>query len=603
MVESSLQTNRTPRGYGSILVQQVLVFLICALVLALLQYLFGFVISSANLSICILSSILFGHLQVRSVHDRSQSVSLVISAGLFGIPFLCALVLSLFFYDTSCDGQYYHQEAIIALATGWNPLRDAVLSAPAFPDFILYFPKAAWIVHATIYKAVGLIESGKAINLLLMAASFFSVRTALESMERLDERARNGIALLLALNPVSVCQMFSFMVDGVLSSLFLILVSQLLILLQNPSRLHFFTSGLAAVLLINVKSSGLPFVLSLLGAYVSMILIRHKEGMRAALLYVSIILFIGVFLVGYNPYVINAVSTGNPFHRVFGEGATNTVEGHVHDEFLKKTRVEKFLVSIFSRSMNSLQDPPELKIPFSVSPGEMIPFFSPDTRIGGWGPLFGGAFLVAAAMMIVAAHRQSPHLGIALGAGLALSVTIVVFPEPWWARYVAQAWILPFVAIVYSFYASGNILRILRNVTLTALALNVFFVTTLYTAAEAWGSLYLHQHLAVLSRVSEKGPLPTTFQLYYSDRVRLREAGVQYREVRPAGCDSPVFFDRVGRQGSDTATMVCADREEYGRLEGELLPGMKKMRNYLIRTVLKEGKTTDGTPLAGGSDT
>ena len=49
-----------------------------------------------------------------------------------------------------------------------------------------------------------------------------------------------------------------------------------------------------------------------------------------------------------------------------------------------------------------------------------------------------------------------------------------------------------------------------------------------------------------------------------------------------------------------TATLVCADREEYGRLEGELLPGMKKMRNYLIRTVLRGGTTTDGTPLAGG---
>ncbi|HTZ40883.1 MAG TPA: hypothetical protein VMB77_12030 [Syntrophales bacterium] len=586
--------------YGFILVQQVLIFMACAVVLALLQNLFGFVISSANLFLCILSSILFGYHRIRAAHSRSSPVSLAISAGLFGIPFLCAIAVSLFFFDTSCDGQYYHQEAIVALAGGWNPLRDVVLSTPAFPDFICYFPKGAWIVQATIYKAAGLIESGKAINLLLMAASFFSVRTALEPLERLDGRTRNAIAILLALNPVAVCQMFSFMVDGALSSLFLILSSQLLILLKNPSRLHFFTSGLAAVLLINVKYSGLVYALSLLGAWVLMIIIRHRKEMRRALLHAGAILFIGIFLFGYNPYVTNTLSTGNPFHRVIGEGATNTVDGHVHDEFLKKTRVEKFLVSIFSRSMNSLQDPPELKIPFSVSPGEMIPFFSPDTRIGGWGPLFGGAFLVAAAMMIVAALRHSPHLGIALGAGLALSVTIFVFPEPWWARYVPQAWILPFVAIVYSFYVSGNILRILRNVALTALALNVLFITTLYTAAEAWGSLYLHRHLAVLSLVSEKGPLPTTFQLYYSDRVRLQEAGVHYREVRPIGCDNPVFFDRVGRPGSDTATMVCAAREEYGRLEGELLPGLKRVRNNLIRTVLKGGKTTDGTPLAGG---
>ncbi len=599
-VEMLSQKETTRPDYGLILVQQVLIFLACAVALALLQYLFGFVISSANLSFCILSSILFGYQQIHSVHDRSRPASLVVSAALFGIPCLCALAISLFFFDTSCDGQYYHQEAVIALAGDWNPLREAILPAPAFPDFIFYFPKGAWIIQATIYKAVGFIESGKAINVLLITASFFSVRTALGAMGRLDGRARNGMALLLALNPVAVCQMFSFMVDGVLASLFLILSSQLLILLRDPSRLNFIMPGLAAVLLINVKSSGLPFALFLLGAYSVIAVVHRWKEVRTAVFQGSAILFIGIFLFGYNPYVTNTLSTGNPFHRVFGEGATNTVDGHVHDDFLKKTRVEKFALSIFSRSMNSLHDPPELKIPFSVSPREMIPFFSPDARIGGWGPLFGGAFLVAAAMVIVAAFRRSPHLGLALAAGLALSVSIFVFPEPWWARYVPQVWILPFVAIVYSYCMEGKIPRILRTIALTTLALNVFFVTTMVTAAEAWGSLYLHRHLFVLSRMSEKESLPTTFQLYHSDRVRLQEAGVHYREVRPAGCDDPVFFDRVGRQGSDTATLVCADREEYGRLEGELLPGMKKMRNYLIRTVLTGGTTTDGTPLAGG---
>ena len=274
-------------------------------------------------------------------------------------------------------------------------------------------------------------------------------------MERLTSVARNVIAILLALNPVSVCQMFSFMVDGMLSSLILILISQFLILLREPVRLHFFASGLSVVLLINVKYSGLPYALFLACAYSACVLFQDRSLTRRASIFLASAIFIGVFAFGYNPYVTNTIETGNPFHRVIGQGATNTVDGHVEAGFLQKTRFEKFFLSVLSRSMNSLQDPPELKIPLTISTGEIIPFFTPDTRIGGWGPFFGGALLLAAAILLLAAFRPPRYFRLALLATLLTFGAIFVFPEPWWARYAPHAWILPFIPVVMCYYPWG----------------------------------------------------------------------------------------------------------------------------------------------------
>jgi hypothetical protein len=200
-------------------------------------------------------------------------------------------------------------------------------------------------------------------------------------------------------------------------------------------------------------------------------------------------------------------------------------------------------------------------------------------------------------MMILSAFRAAPHVRPALLVISWLAVSIIVFPEPWWARYTPQVWILPFVAVILSCYAGGALLARLRNITLAVLCANVFFVAAIYTGAETWGSIYLHRQLTILSKMSEERPLPVTFQFYYPNRIRLQEAGVRYYETRQPACETYVFFDRVGRRASETATLVCADREEYRRLEGELLPGLCRVRSYIVRNILKGGATTDGTPL------
>ena len=239
--------------------------------------------------------------------------------------------------------------------------------------------------------------------------------------------------------------------------------------------------------------------------------------------------------------------------------------------------------------MNSLQNPPELKIPFSVSPREIIPFFTPDTRIGGLDTLFGGAFLLSMVLMILMFFQdKTGNLGFLVILWLTLS--IFIFPEPWWARYTPQLWILPFIGILSSYYGKGLLISCLRNISMAVLFLNMFFVMVIYTGAETWGSIYLHRQLTILSKMSQDKPLPVAFQLHYPNRIRLREAGVKYFEISQPDCEHPIFFDRVGRQSSETATLACADIEEYKKLEGELLPGLEKLRSRLILRCSRVGQ-------------
>jgi len=65
----------------------------------------------------------------------SVLLALVLMAG-------CVVAASLV-YDTSCDGQTYHQEAIVHLHDRWNPYNDP--SDPSNP-WVRHYPKASWLI-------------------------------------------------------------------------------------------------------------------------------------------------------------------------------------------------------------------------------------------------------------------------------------------------------------------------------------------------------------------------------------------------------------------------------------------------------------------------
>ena len=108
---------------------------------------------------------------------------------------------------------------MVALANGWNPLRDGELPSTANDSYLKTntYPKAAWIVDAVVLSATNDIAAAKlpgaalALAAVLVAVSFFcaagfAVRSAI------------GLALLVAANPIVLAEIWTLMVDGIVAS-------------------------------------------------------------------------------------------------------------------------------------------------------------------------------------------------------------------------------------------------------------------------------------------------------------------------------------------------------------------------------------------------
>ena len=143
---------------------------------------------------------------------------------LFGsavIAFFLFALLSSRIYDISWDGQTYHAEAIAQLANGWNPFFEAPRGGPAFshsgvyasPFYLIFSSKGAWICAAALYKFSGSFESGKAFHLMLILACFLFSFAALSTFRGIKWQWLLILSFLIAFNPVSVCQMFTYYVD------------------------------------------------------------------------------------------------------------------------------------------------------------------------------------------------------------------------------------------------------------------------------------------------------------------------------------------------------------------------------------------------------
>jgi hypothetical protein len=573
---------------------QILVFLATTLSLAHVAYLFGIGLSGIIPVTAFVLACLTGF-ALPGMPGPSHGLSRLAAIAIFPTVLILSIAVATFFYDVSFDGQLYHQDAILRLVRGWNPLLE---TGPSWYRKVSeHYPKAGWIIAASLQCVTGNIETGKALNILLVVASFFVARRALAATGIMPARGRTLVALLLALNPVSIYQLFSFMSDGCLASLLVILVGQMIILVRDPSRRGAVQLGIAAILLANVKYTGLVYLLVLGVPWLLFFLWKRRDLAKRVLLSAGVIVFLALFLFGFNPYVVNTVHHGDPLYPMLSDEGRDFQAGQVSDEYYRKGRIEKFALSLFAQSRNSIKDPPVLKVPFSVRSGEALAFTTWDTRFAGWGPLFSGAIVIALVMMAFLWRRRPDAFRIGMIVAVWLLFSVLVFPEPWWARFVPQVWFLPVVALVLAWPVPDRPLVFLRKALAATMVLNVAFVSFVYLGAETWSSLYLREHLAILSEMSANEPLAAKFQLYPSNGERLRAAGVRFQAVRTLPCDRPVFFDRVGRERSSTATLICVDRDDYARLEASRLAVLRDGRNRFVSYIAPGGKATDGTPL------
>ena len=465
-----------------------------------------------------------------------------------------------FLLDFSGDGQWYHLPAILALAEGWNPFQIPVLAdwnrefaqALARRDindlptsgYVQHYAKGAWIISAAAFRATGLLEATKVLNLFYLVAVYWY---ALALLQRLNvgRTWRHVLAAAFAVNPVSLYQAPSFFVDGHVASLCALCVLVSLEYLRRPRPQPLLLLAACVVLLVEVKFTGVVFAVALVAA---MSFLAWFSGRRSALLIHAstgaAAVLIGVLLLGYQPYVTNVEQHGHPFYPALGHGDGRNVQWNTAPpQFLAMNRAEKLVRSTFAYSSGG--EMPRWKPPFTVSKDELYVFFNTEPRYGGFGPLFGSALLIAlpAFALARAKTRQAPWR---VGAYLSAAVTAAALlnPEAWWARLSPQIWLVPVILATALVVGAVGWPRRAAALLIATLLANALLVAGLNWSRAAGKSLDFRAQMNQLRTASAAGPLEVT--IHPSFRMitehRLRSKSIIYTLVPVTKCAQPIYF-------------------------------------------------------------
>lgn len=476
--------------------------------------------------------------------------------GLFAVVvcvWIAAALVAAGVLDLSWDGQAYHQEAVLAFAGGWNPLRDGPLPLTARPDnlWIDTYPKAAWMVEALVVAASGALEAGKALS---WVAALAAALLATEAARALGVSRRLAVAAgaLAALNPVVTAQLYSFYVDGLLYAVLLAAVALVVLLVRaansdaaRPRQMLALVFGGALAFAVNLKFTGLIYASAL--AAVAWLLVRGRRAHRVLLVSSAVALAAATFVLGFDPYVTNTIRRGHPFSPLAGPGAVDIITPHVAAGFHTLPRPARLVLSTLASSSN-LNQMPHLKAPWQVAPDELRSFAFADVRIGGFGPLWGGAVLLALLLLAAAPPPRRWSLALAASVGVAFAN-----PGLWWARYVPQLWLAPLLIGALALRDRARLRRAGGWALLSVSAANALLVVGAAATQQIQASHRAWEQLASLATLQHT-PWRAHWHGFEANARRLSEAGVA-AVPGVAPCAHPVRL--LGSQ-----TDLCPDEPE-----------------------------------------
>ena len=206
-------------------------------------------------------------------------------------------------------------------------------------------------------------------------------------------------SFLIIFNPVVIQQMFTYYNDFLVYCWFMVLLFGFFNIetSEEIKKTDLFLIFASSVILCNIKLGGLFYTLLLLILYgIYNLIVKNKTKFI-----LSLKMFLGVLTVvvitGINPYITNLKDGYNVFYPLAGSAKIDNITYNMPDAFQKQSLPQKFLYSTFSKSSNSIRAYRniQIKIPFTCYEAEFNSFLYPDTRIGGFGCLWGGIMILS----------------------------------------------------------------------------------------------------------------------------------------------------------------------------------------------------------------
>jgi hypothetical protein len=463
------------------------------------------------------------------------------------------------FMDVSGDGQWYHQEAIGRLATGWNPVYEKP-SSGGYDDrgaatYIECYPHGLWIDQAVIYQITQNLERPKGWNFVLAAATALLAFAALRRVP-IGAWGASLLALIVAANPVVMYQAFTYYNDGCVYAMLACVIALAVIQFRSPNRLLWWPFASTLILLVNTKFTGLAYAIGLVGtgALLYWIQGRYSAALKQFVVTSAGAGCVAVVLFGFSPYILNTFRYGSPLYPWIG-GPISMHPWKPAAALREHGNWGALVYGIFGEPGGAgLDATPRLKPLFTFSQLHAAPYKSwPDPGVGGYGILFGEALLLAlpvfaVALVFAARTRRWKELAIAGVLLAAIAGSVVIKDAAWYARYNAQFVLVPvvmlsFVLVVARAGATPRYLSWLTAPAIILLIANVSIVTFMNWREQRDMTRDVQALLLKLKRLSATGPLPVYFSHLRSNRIRWVASGIQFDERKSRddlNCAKPV---------------------------------------------------------------
>lgn len=477
---------------------------------------------------------------------RTESfLKALIPIGLFLGSVTVAIVVATVTKDFSWDGQSYHQEAIIQLRNGWNPMYNNDLyeylgtkMSDGFlaPFWISHYPQGLWYLQTLFFDLTNSIETGKAINMLLMTSLFYiTMPITINKMK--NKYLAILVSLIVVFNPVVISQVFTFYNDATVYLLFtLLVVLSLYWFLERDWYIYLPSLVSVIIIVINIKFTALGYTMIAILLPLTLIVMNafKEKSIKSMFIkkynitYIVVLgsLFFGILVVGKTSYVNNFTENGHPFYPLVGENKVDIMSYNYVNGIQEAGRIEGLYISQISEVNNDKNGPIVSKFPLSISNNELIQLVNPDTRIGGFGPLFGAVLLVSIiGLILVTTKKFVRNQSILFVISLIVLISVLINPETWWARYVPQFWLLPVLFIIMMDRFTGKKVKIISILTLCLILVNSVVTLENQIRWQYQTQNYLNQQMDIL----RKENVAVEFASFKSNRQRFKEYGVSFK--------------------------------------------------------------------------
>ena len=422
------------------------------LFIASLFFVGGSTLNSFIFPLGVISTLIFSLRIARSLYPTQNFRTIWLRVSIVTLLFIVLFLwIGSLFYDYSFDGQWYHQNIILSLKEGWNPIYQPHSVGSYSGIYVDHYSKGLETVWATVFCTTGYIESGKAISFLMITASLLLFYWMLSVQFRLmTNRKRVFISLLFTLNPVVLSQWFTYYVDWSLYTLLLSLVSVLTTLRVKDKWYKYFLIGEIIFFAASIKFNILFWIGVCILIYLSIMLWRKNYEILSKVILSGCIAIPGIVLASYNPYITNTIDHANPFYPLMGEGKVDIMTQQQMSSMKEQSCLEQVILPYFSYPQNDIREDTQLAIPFTIRGGkDLSPFISPDVSIAGFGPFFSGILILALLLYLFSRISQREYriiFGIIL---ISIFISFFILPSGWWARYVPFFGAFPLIMLLY----------------------------------------------------------------------------------------------------------------------------------------------------------